>query len=106
MAEAVRITLTDPMVKALDFIRKETSPLLKNNEIIKNAISEYYANVLEKMKREDRLVNISEDWDYWVTTEEEKRIRKSYDDAQIDLKNWNFIEFKSWSDLKNYFNNL
>jgi hypothetical protein len=61
MSEAVRIKLTNPMIEALDFIRKETSPLLKNNEIIKNAISEYYANILEKMKKEDKLVNISED---------------------------------------------
>lgn len=99
MAEAVRITLTDQMVNALDFIRKETSPLLKNNEIIKNAISEYYANVLDRMKDDDKLVNISEDWEYWVTKKEEKRIRKSYEDAQ---KEENLTEPMSSNDFIKY----
>ena len=82
MAQSVRITLTKPMIEALDFIKNETSPLLKYNEIIKNALSEYYANTLKRTWKKRDLVNISENWEYRVTKEESERIRKSYEDAQ------------------------
>jgi len=85
----IRLKITDEMEVALSNLKESKFKFLENPEILKTILSEYYSNFLEKRRKKENLINLAEEWDFWVTKEEKERIRKSYEETKNeDSSTW------------------